>query len=38
MNACKTCLKQTLMWLVNHHLVGESLIDWAFKKFDLKGH
>lgn len=35
MNACKTCLKQALMWLVNHELIGGSLCEWAMKKFDL---
>jgi hypothetical protein len=33
----KTAFKQSLMWLVNRHLVGESLVTWAMKKFDLKG-
>lgn len=38
MSACKTCLKQSLMWLVNRHLITESVVDWAFKTFDLKGY
>lgn len=33
----KTALKQTLMWLVNRHLVSESFVNWAFDRFDLKG-
>ena len=36
MSACKTCLKQTFMWLMNHQIISEPLCEWAIKKFDLK--
>lgn len=33
----RTALKRALMWLISRHLVHESFVTWAFKKFDLKG-
>lgn len=33
----KTHIKQSLMWLVNHKMVPGPFVDWAMKKFDLKG-